>query len=207
MHVVGQFRDLADPDRFVWLRGFESMPARRQALAAFYGGPVWARHRDAANATMIDSDDVLLLQPVELGSLYPRAGHPRPPIDCHERPASRFQLVVCERGQPGEAGSGAAAAPWADVYRDVLAPALRSLDAATVACLRTLHEPNTFPALPVRDTDALVWLVRCADGGALAELRRRADSSPEWAQAQAALRSLAGVQVRLLQPSARSQLR
>jgi NIPSNAP protein len=62
--LLGSFRDLGDPDRFVWLRGFPDMAARAVALAAFYGGPVWRRHREAANATMIDSDDVLLLRPV-----------------------------------------------------------------------------------------------------------------------------------------------
>jgi hypothetical protein len=62
MAVLGQFRDLEDPDAFVWLRGFADMDARRRGLQAFYGGPVWAEHRDAANATMIDSDDVLLLR-------------------------------------------------------------------------------------------------------------------------------------------------
>ncbi|MER7581943.1 NIPSNAP family protein [Kitasatospora sp. NPDC097691] len=60
--VGGRFRDLDDPDRFVWLRAFPSMPERRRALEAFYGGPVWRAHRDAANATMVDSDDVLLLR-------------------------------------------------------------------------------------------------------------------------------------------------
>ncbi len=49
--VVGQFRDLDDPERFVWLRGFQSLEARGAALAAFYGGPVWEAHRGAANAT------------------------------------------------------------------------------------------------------------------------------------------------------------
>lgn len=62
MAVLGQFRDVDDPDAFVWLRGFADMDARRRGLEAFYGGPVWAEHRDAANATMIDSDDVLLLR-------------------------------------------------------------------------------------------------------------------------------------------------
>ena len=41
MVVIGQFRDLDDPDRFVWLRGFADMESRREALTAFYGGPVW----------------------------------------------------------------------------------------------------------------------------------------------------------------------
>jgi len=40
MCVIGQFRDLDNPDRFVWLRGFPDMGARTRALEAFYGGPV-----------------------------------------------------------------------------------------------------------------------------------------------------------------------
>lgn len=65
MGLVGPFVDLDDPDRFVWWRGYTDMPARAAALQAFYGGPVWAAWRDAANATMRDSDDVLLLRPLE----------------------------------------------------------------------------------------------------------------------------------------------
>jgi hypothetical protein len=45
MRVVGQFRDLDDPDRFVWIRSFPDMAARAESLAAFYGGPIWAAHR------------------------------------------------------------------------------------------------------------------------------------------------------------------
>ena len=39
MTIVGQFRDLDDPDRFVWIRGFPSMPSRARALCAFQTGP------------------------------------------------------------------------------------------------------------------------------------------------------------------------
>src|SRR5450755_2527702 len=63
IRVIGQFRDLDDPERFVWLRGFRDMQARAEALGAFYGGPIWKSHREAANATMIDSDNVLVLRP------------------------------------------------------------------------------------------------------------------------------------------------
>jgi quinol monooxygenase YgiN len=62
MRVLGQFRDLDDPDRFVWFRSFPDMERRKEALTSFYGGPVWSAHRDEANATMIDSDNVLLLR-------------------------------------------------------------------------------------------------------------------------------------------------
>src|SRR5205809_6455779 len=46
MNVIGQFRDLEHPDRFVWLRGFSDMPSRKQALTDFYGGPVWKANRE-----------------------------------------------------------------------------------------------------------------------------------------------------------------
>src|SRR5690349_12469105 len=73
--VIGVFHDADDPDRFVWLRGFESMEARKAALTAFYGGPVWKAHRQAANATMLDSDNVLLLHPSQPGGGFaPPAG-------------------------------------------------------------------------------------------------------------------------------------
>ena len=51
--ILGQFRDLDEPDRFVWLRGFEGMPCRAQALASFYGGPTWKAHSAQANASSV----------------------------------------------------------------------------------------------------------------------------------------------------------
>lgn len=73
-HLFGMFRERASPDKFVWLRGFPSMAARKAALEEFYFGPVWKEHREAANATMIDSDDVLLLRPVRRGLSAPPPG-------------------------------------------------------------------------------------------------------------------------------------
>ena len=73
IRVLGQFRDLDDPDRFVWFRSFPGMVQRREALTRFYSGPAWMAHRDAANATMIDSDDVLLLRLVDPRFAFPAA--------------------------------------------------------------------------------------------------------------------------------------
>src|SRR6516225_3998362 len=94
MALVGQFRDADDPDRFVWLRGFPDMKTRAEALGRFYYGPVWKKHSAEANATMIDSDNVLLLRPAAI------AGHrhallPRQAV----RPSVRRLLH-----QPGRAG-------------------------------------------------------------------------------------------------------
>ncbi|WP_433327169.1 NIPSNAP family protein [Spirillospora sp. CA-294931] len=65
MTVLGIFRDLDDPDAFVWLRGFTDMETRLAALTAFYGGPVWAEHGPAASVTMVDVSNCRLLRPVK----------------------------------------------------------------------------------------------------------------------------------------------
>src|SRR3989440_11795062 len=51
MKLIGQFRDLDNPNRFVWLRGFRDMPSRAQALTDFYGGPGWQGQRRAGDPT------------------------------------------------------------------------------------------------------------------------------------------------------------
>src|SRR5882724_4545967 len=82
--VIGQFRDLDRPDRFVWLRGFRDMTSRAKALSDFYSGSVWKRHREAANATMIDSDNVLLLRPALPTSGFSLENMKRPPVRSDE---------------------------------------------------------------------------------------------------------------------------
>jgi hypothetical protein len=62
------------------------MHERAQSLAAFYGGPVWQAYRQAANGTMIDSDDVLLLRPARPGAAFT--------LD-HERPPTTFLAPRC----------------------------------------------------------------------------------------------------------------
>jgi hypothetical protein len=110
MRILGQFRDLDEPDHFVWLRSFADLPSRRDALAAFYGGPDWKAHGRAANATMIDSDNVLMLRPV--GPTFDLPLQPRPPvgtaptdrtysIDVYERAAAPGVDAIW-RTEPGE---------------------------------------------------------------------------------------------------------
>jgi hypothetical protein len=77
--VIGQFRDLEDPNRFVWLRGFPDMDKRLAALQSFYGGPVWQENRAAANALLVDSDNVLLLRPARPTSGFLLDRSLRPP--------------------------------------------------------------------------------------------------------------------------------
>jgi hypothetical protein len=147
MRIVGTFRDLHDPQRFVWVRSFHDMPSRAESLSSFYFGPVWQRHRNAANATMIDSDNVLLLRPAWAGSGLDQVDAPRP--------AGQAAGVVLT----GIVSLPDAAGEDDFLYLlDEIEPCLKAAQARIVACLVTEPAENTFPALPVRSgEDVLVW--------------------------------------------------
>lgn len=62
MTILGQFRVVNEPNHFVWIRGFQDMEARREALQNFYGGPVWAKYGPLANDMMLEWHNVHLLR-------------------------------------------------------------------------------------------------------------------------------------------------
>jgi hypothetical protein len=200
MQVLGQFRDLDRPDRFVWLRGFSDMTARERALTAFYDGPVWARHRDAANATMLDSDDVLLLRPVGVGGSPER---PRRPPAGSRGGCSVVTAAVHLLRAPVEAGF----LRW---YTAEVEPVLERAGSRRVALLETEPAANTFPRLPVRDGEfAVVRLSRFPDEATLAAVHRRIEQSPGWAAVARRLGThlRTAPQLLRLQPTPRSSLR
>jgi quinol monooxygenase YgiN len=140
MDIIGTFRDLDNPDRFVWLRGFPDMEARAKSLAAFYGGPVWKAHRNAANDTMIDSDNVLLLKPAWDGSGF-SAGGARVPAGATASAHGSVTATICyfEASLPDK---------FIETFRMTNVPPLGSQLLATHV---TEQSANTFPALPVRE--------------------------------------------------------
>jgi quinol monooxygenase YgiN len=169
IRVLGQFRDLDDPNSFVWLRGFKDMTARQDALAAFYGGPVWREHRDAANATMIDSDNVLLLRPAKPASGLALDPRRRPPPGAKTAPPGIIAATICPL-RPSKA------AAFPNLFERELEPTLREAGADLVAAFSTEHSPNSFPALPVREgEEVFVWLSRFADQSAHADHLARLD--------------------------------
>nr|AYM52868.1 NIPSNAP family containing protein [Myxococcaceae bacterium MCy9487] len=152
MHVVGQFRDEDRPDRFVWMRGFRDMASRREALGAFYGGPVWKAHRDAANATMQDSDNVLLLRPARLDTGLEHPGAPRPPAGAEMPADSRVEITLCYLKAPANED-------FARFFEQDVRPLLAETGATPQALLQTEPAENTFPALPVRTGEhVFAWL-------------------------------------------------
>jgi quinol monooxygenase YgiN len=144
MSVMGQFRDLGNPDRFVWLRGFADMASRARALQGFYGGPVWAAHRDLANATMIDSDDVLLLRPAwdDAGLMHDPAR--RDNGGANTVPPGLVDVSVFSLNE-------AASPALLDFCRERMTPVLKKEGALAQGWYVTEHSPNNFPRLPVRE--------------------------------------------------------
>jgi hypothetical protein len=203
MHVIGHFRDLDAPDRFVWLRGFPSMEARRESLQAFYSGPVWQRHRNAANATMIDSDNVLLLKPAHAEAGLPAPSAARPAVG-EAVPAGALCIGACALTEAAERNFVAR-------FEEQLAPSLRQHGAELLAQYVTDASENTFPRLPVREGERVfVWLARFVDVAALdAHLTPlRADTRWQEAIAAALLEELTQPPELLrLIPTARSELR
>ena len=170
LRVIGQFRDLDQPDRFVWLRGFDDMANRAKALAAFYGGPVWQAHRDAANATMIDSDNVLLLRPAWLGAGLLAAERQRMGLD--SLPAGFVDTTIFHLREP-------ASPTLLQFCKEVMSPTLRRGGAQAQGWYISESAPNNFPRLPVREGQCvLVGLALFAGAAAHAAFL----SSGVWAR-------------------------
>jgi NIPSNAP len=150
MTIVGQFRDRRRPDRFVWIPGFPDMASRHQALERFYGGPVRAAHRTAANGTMVDVSDVLLLRPLRSDSAFAFESDRMTP---GTRPRNRTVLAgiyaLAEQADDSVTRS----------FEKQVAPRLQSRGVALKGVFVTETAPNTFTRLPVRAGEhVLVWI-------------------------------------------------
>jgi len=204
MQVPAHFRDHDVPDRFVWFRGFADMAARGEALPAFYRhGEAWRTHRNAANATMRDSDNVLLLREAWAGSGF--APLPvRPAVDAAPAPAACIVVVTYAFAEPVDAALGG-------FFRDTVLPLATELGARPLATFASEYAANNFPALPVRAGEHVIVSVNAfADAAAHANFAYAIATDARWQREVAAFlrpRSIAPPQVRRLTPCTRSTVR
>ncbi len=143
IQVLGQFYDLDDPNQFVWLRGFNDMAARAQSLTAFYDGPIWKAHREAANATMIDSDNVLLLRSPQGTCGFSLKDTHRPPMGSRRKQSGFVAATIYYFVAAVDSG-------FIRYFENTIRPTLIETDAQSLAYFVTEDSPNTFPRLPVR---------------------------------------------------------
>lgn len=171
MEVIAQFRDIDRPDVFTWLRGFPDMPSRAASLGAFYGGPVWAAHRAAANATMISSDNVRLLRPARRGSAFELGDRPTP--DANVEPGLIVATIYTLLAPAAEG--------FTDAFERVIVPELAASGVRPFALFETEPSPNTFPRLPVREGEhAFVWFARFVDVLEYDRWKTRLEGSTRW---------------------------
>jgi hypothetical protein len=174
MKIIGQFRDMDNPNRFVWLRGFRDMPFRAQALKDFYGGPVWKTHREAANATMIDSDNVLLLHPAMPTSGFSLGNKERPRVGASEARSELIVATIYYFDAPVDSG-------LVQFFEKIVKPAVIGSDATILAYFVTEHSENTFPVLPVREGEnVFVWFARFNNPVAYERPIAALTQSPRW---------------------------
>jgi hypothetical protein len=204
MPILGQFRDLDRPDRFVWLRGFPDMAVRAQALTAFYGGPAWKAHRTAANATMVDSANVLLLTPSRPGSGFGRHLAARPPVGATDTPEGMIVATVYSLESVVDDG-------FLRFFEQELKPAVEAAGIPVMAHFKTEASTNTFPALPVREGEnVLVWFSAPLASEVHRESLSRLSASRTWRELiEPTLKRRLKSQPEVLRlwPTARSRLR
>ena len=202
--MIGQFRDLDDPNRFVWLRGFGDMPSRAQALQTFYGGPLWKAHREAANAAIVDSDNVLLLRPALPASGFALDSGERPPIGASEIPKGLLIVTIYYLPAPAEA-------EFLEFFTNTVEPILTQTGASILARFITENSVNNFPKLPVREGEnVFVCFMRFQDREAYERSLGKLSRSQEWngkISNELTRRLKKGPEVLKLSPTARSLLR
>lgn len=177
IRVVGQFRDVGQAQRFVWVRGFASMESRTRATNAFYDGPLWRQYREAANATIIDSDNVLLLKPADAGAGLPFDPRSRPPLDAPETAPGTRGIVVATI-HAFEGGVPPTFAAW--FAREVM-PRLARVGTKVLGRFVTETAPNPVTRLPVRTGEhVFVWFAAYADRAAYERSSKALAASADW---------------------------
>jgi len=195
--AFGDFTEPEHPEHFTWMRGFHDMDERAKVNSAFYYGPVWKEHKATLNGLMTDSDNVLLLRPLN----------------------STSQIPVLEAVDPVTEPGGAKGIVIAQIFWvkkgqiEVLASAMaedfakyRESGARDAGVLVTLEATNNFPQLPVRtDGPYLVWLGMIRDETVLNKLKPIAQSAAQRMQQSGLLQEAPELVV--LTPNPRSRLR
>ncbi len=173
MRLMGQFRDLDDPDRYTWVREFPTMAGRGAQLTEFYTGPAWKANRDEANPMLDDNDNVLLLKPSTPGSGF--GAIERKPSSAR-KPGFVVATIHYLWKAPAEA--------FTPFFDSTARAALKSAGVSVLGSYIGESRPNEFPRLPVRQGEKVfVWFTHVRD-------------MPQYERAMKALRGAAATERR-----------
>jgi hypothetical protein len=196
--VFGQYFERKNSNGFTWIRGFRSIDARAVVNAEFYYGPLWKEHRQTLNKLIEDSDNVLLLRPLNAERGITVLPAVDPVIEIKGAQGVVVALIFAVKASSIDAFAKEAEATFAGY---------RAAGADEVGVLVTLDVVNNFPQLPVRtDGPYLVWLGLIKDNQTLdSKFSQLLDRSLPVFSATDLLRS--APEVVILDPTQRSRLR
>lgn len=184
IQVLGQFRDLDDPKRFTWLQGFNNMPGRAQSLNAFYTSPVWKAHRNAANATIVDSGNVLLLHPARQDSGFHLTSGTRPHPGSTATRHGFVSATIYYFDKP-------VSSDFVDYFEDTIRLVLAAAGASILAYFVTEDSPNTYPRLSIREGEnVFIWFAGFADQAAHQKSAMLLAESRSWNEISSTLKHL-----------------
>jgi hypothetical protein len=194
--ILATFRNLDDPERWVWIRAFRDEAQRTQALQGFYGSDIWISLRSQANATIADVDDAMLLE----GECADRAtlaarGMDAPPSNA---------IYECARFFPRHEME------FHDLSDALAEMTMIVADHGGAHCARlTSVAPTRLdPKRPLRSERAIVTLTRFADAAGHAAAAKALSRSARWTalEARCTARLAAPIERLRLQPTRRSAL-
>jgi hypothetical protein len=171
--LPGQFRVAGFPNRFDWLQGFSSMPARKREFEAFYHGSAWKKYRKLVNTWLLENGNVVLLQPANAGSGFSEPS-PRPPRGSMVQPkgvvvATIYYLVSYSGTQ------------FDKFFEGSIRPVVQNDGARVLATFITDRSPNSFPILPVRtDVNLFVWFACYSGEAAYDRYTTALSNDPRW---------------------------
>ena len=195
--VAGEFLERTNTSMFTWIRGFHDLDDRARLNAMLYFGPVWKEHRNDMNDLLIDSDNVLLLHPLN----------------------SQPGVTILPAVDPAKETDGAHGIAIAQIFAlkpdglktvspdtEALFAGYPAVGAREAGVLTTLDVPNNFPQLPIRtDGPYLVWLGILKDDEMLVRFRPLAEKTVRSLSAAGVLRGPA--ELVILDPAPRSRMR
>jgi hypothetical protein len=148
--ALGEFFEREQENGFTWLRGFPNMETRAVANASFYYGPLWKEHKAILNGLMDDSDNVILMRPLDSNRGIPVM----PAVDPVREPEGAQGIIVAQLFAIKTGGVDQFA-----TQADKVFARYREAGIKEAGVLVTLDAANNFPQLPVRtDGPYLLWL-------------------------------------------------
>jgi hypothetical protein len=176
------------------------MPSRARELAAFYDSDLWHARRNEANASIDDSDNVLLLEPAS--------------------PALRFKDIPL-RPAPSNAAAPVGLvvvtlyytkAETLNTFETLFDRSLRhraeTAGARTLAAYVSSTQENNFPRLPIRIGEHIfVWVAQFANPAAYAAYQSKLAADKQWNQTRWRELITRDPEVLRLTPTPRSRLR